>query len=246
MVIPTPSGLTPFPIEMLNSKMNGTGKMCWMVWETTSSAVRASGNAFGVSKQRIAHQRKTKRQQCRQPIRSLSKTEVEEQRLGDNVVMPAGTEIAFMVWWRSLESSHMVDIQYPHDRHGNAGETSHSAKTSVMEQFLRFLDLNSQAKGRSADSTGPTFYFLPNFTTIQMPKAGIPHYEERLTRSLVGEFHQVQRQAGGGECSNGSSHNWLKKHRPKHAVCPHQEDYCDTCAGRKEQIHAKQTTDNRL
>lgn len=76
-----------------------------------------------------------------------------------------------------------------------------------------------------------------------MPKAGSSHYEEHLTRSLN---LRVQREAGNGECSNGSSHNWLKKYRPKHAVCPHQEDYCDTCTSRKEQINAKQTTINRL
>lgn len=47
-------------------------------------------------------------------------------------------------------------------------------------------------------------------------------------------------------CSNGSSHNWLKAHRPKVGICPHQEDYCDTCSRRKTEIHAKQTTINRL
>ena len=31
--------------------------------------------------------------------------------------------------------------------------------------------------------------------------------------------------------------------RPKHAICPHKQDYCDTCAG---EISAKQTTINRL
>lgn len=36
------------------------------------------------------------------------------------------------------------------------------------------------------------------------------------------------------------------KHRPKVSICPHQEDYCDTCSKRKEEIRAKQTTINRL
>ena len=45
---------------------------------------------------------------------------------------------------------------------------------------------------------------------------------------------------------NGSSHNWLKKYRPKVSVCPHQEDYCDTCSKKKEEIRAKQTTINCL
>lgn len=47
-------------------------------------------------------------------------------------------------------------------------------------------------------------------------------------------------------CSNGSSHNWLKAHRPKVGICSHQEDYCDTCSRRKAEIHAKQTAINCL
>ena len=47
-------------------------------------------------------------------------------------------------------------------------------------------------------------------------------------------------------CSNGSSHNWLKAHRPKVGICPHQEDYCDTYSRKKNEIHAKQTTINLL
>ena len=38
----------------------------------------------------------------------------------------------------------------------------------------------------------------------------------------------------------------LKTHRPKHAISPHQEDYCDKCAEMKAEIQAKQTTMNRL
>ena len=47
-------------------------------------------------------------------------------------------------------------------------------------------------------------------------------------------------------CSNRSSHNWLKAHRPKVGICPHQEDYCDTCCHLKTEIQAKQTTTNHL
>ena len=108
------------------------------------------------------------------------------------------------------------------------------------------MDMNTQPNGRSADSSGPTHYFLPKFTTIQAPKPGVSHYAERLVRSVVGEFNRVQQETGEGTCSNGSSHNWLKAHRQKVAICPHQEDYCDTCSRRKAEIHAKQTTINRL
>ena len=116
----------------------------------------------------------------------------------------------------------------------------------MLDDFLTFVDTNSQPNGRSEDSSGPTSYFLPKFTTIQAPKQGISHYQERLKRSVVGEFNHAQVEAGRGSCSNGTSHNWLKKYRPKLSVCPHKEDYCDTCSKRKEEIRARQTTINRL
>lgn len=176
--------------------------------------------ALAISKQRLANQRKIKRNQSQHPIVEMSKADVEEKRLGDFVVMPPNTEISFKTCWRSLPSSTMVEVRYPHERHGNSGQTSHSAKTAVMDDFLLFVDTNSLPNGRSADSTGPTSYFLPKFSTIQSPKPGIPHYAERLSRSVVGEFNRSQREAGKGVCSNGSSHNWLKMHRPKVAISP--------------------------
>ena len=63
---------------------------------------------------------------------------------------------------------------------------------------------------------------------------------------MVGEFNRVQRECGRGGCSNGSYHNWLEAIRPKVAICPHREDYCDTCSKSKIKIHSKQTTINRL
>lgn len=152
---------------------------------------------FEVSPGRLARQRTIKRKQSTDPLKDMSKAEVEDQRLGDYVVMPTAVDSSFKAWWRSLQPSHIVSIRYPHARHGNAGQTAHSAKTSVMESFLQFVDVNSQPNGRSEDSTGPTFYFLPKFTTIQKLKAGISHFRERLTRSLVGEFNRAQRETGG-------------------------------------------------
>ena len=165
----------------------------------------------------------------------MKKSEVE-QRLGDYFVMPASLEISFKGWWRSQDASTVVEVRYPHGRHGNA---SNAAKSTLREQFLEFVDSNTQPNGRSAYSSGPTSYFIPKFTTIQSPKHDISHYEERLARSVVGEFNRVQRDQGRQEISNGSSHNWMKADRPKVAICPHQEDYCDTCSKSKAAIHAK-------
>lgn len=90
------------------------------------------------------------------------------------------------------------------------------------------------------------FYFSPTFTTIQTLKANIAHYQDRLGRSVVGEFNCVQVEQGKGVCSNGLSHNWLKAFRPKVVICPHQEDYCDTCSKFKNETHYKQTMLNCL
>ena len=140
----------------------------------------------------------------------------------------------------------VFSVRYLYTRHGNAGKRSNSAKATVLNDFLAVVDANSQPNGRSGDSSGPTHYFISKFATVQAPKPDCSCYQERLKRSVVGEFNRTQREAGMGTCSNGSSHNWLKKYRPKLSICLHQEDYCDTCSKLKEEIRAKQTTINRL
>ena len=155
--------------------------------------------------------------------------------------MPTDVEASFSRWW-SVDPASTVEVRYPHSRHGNEGKTSHTAKTEVMEHFLKFVNMNSQPNGRSADSSGPTFFFLPKFGTIQTPKPNVTNFEERVKRSVVGEFNRTQRELG--KCSNASSHNWLKQ-RPKVSICSHQADYCDT-SKRNVEIHSKQTIVNCL
>ena len=203
-------------------------------------------SCLGISKDRLSHQRRIKRQESKEPIVRMTKEEVESQRLSQFVVMPVQSDLSFKKWWSTVDSSDTIDVRYPHGKHGNALKPSNFAKGKVMEKFLEFVDNNTQPNGRSADSSGPTHYFLPKFTTLQTPKPHVSHYEERVSRSVVGEFNRVQEESGESGCSNGSSHNWLKAHRPKVAICPHQEDYCDTCSRRKAEIHSKQTTINRL
>ena len=108
---------------------------------------------------------------------------------------------------------------------------------STLQLLIMFWSIDNLVDGEIA-ATG--------MQSIQMPKPSIPHFVERKRRSVVGEFNRVQQESGKGQCSNGSSHNWLKGYRPKVAISPHQEDYCDTCAKKKEAIRAKQTTINCL
>ena len=93
----------------------------------------------------------------------MTKSEVEEERLGECVVMPQGCEMSFMAWWKQLSSDSTVNVRYPHYRHGNSGKVSHAAKTDAKSDFITFVDVNSQPNGRSADNTSATHFFLPNF-----------------------------------------------------------------------------------
>ena len=203
-------------------------------------------SSFGISGDRLARQRAIVRRCLSNPIVHMTKTEIIEKRVSNYVVMPDTVSTSFSKWWVSLDPATVLPVRFPHKRHGNAGKTSNRAKRSVKEDFLNFVDNNTQPNGRAADSSGPTFYFSPKFATVQTPKASVAHYEERLGRSVVGEFNRVQREQGKGVCSNGSSHNWLKSDRPKVAICPHQEDYCDSCSKYKTKINSQQTTINRV
>ena len=147
-----------------------------------------------ISRQKLARQRGIKRKQSTEPLRHMTKSDVEKERVSEYVMMPADKEMVFKEWWMKLDASDFASVRYPHARHGNAGRTSNSSKTSVMEDFLAFVDTNSQPNGQKADSTGHTFYFLIKFSTLQTPKAGCPHYEERLSRSVAGEFTVRNRQ----------------------------------------------------
>ena len=74
-----------------------------------------------------------KRNQLQNPIVNMLKSEVEERPLGDFGVMPQGVEASFKTWWRGLLPASKVEVRYPHERHGNAGRVSNSAKAGTRE-----------------------------------------------------------------------------------------------------------------
>ena len=151
---------------------------------------------FHISPQRLSRLRQVQRSLFQQPTKEMTKSSVEECKLGAYVVMPQGCDVSFLRWWRSLSDEAAVVVRYPHERHGNAGKVSNAARTSVMEDFLAFVDNNSPPNGRSADSHGPTWYFISKFT-IQSPKKDVHNYDERLRRSVVGDFNKSQRHGKG-------------------------------------------------
>ena len=73
---------------------------------------------------------------------SCSDHEKVRQRLGDYmyVVMPPSVEQPFLRWWRSLSDSTDEEVRFPHDHHGNARKPLNSAKQTVREQFLSFVE----------------------------------------------------------------------------------------------------------
>ena len=202
--------------------------------------------ALRVSHQRLARQRRIKRNLFQRPLVSMKKSNVEKEKLMPFVVMPEGIDVNFKTWWSSIPIHSEVEVRYPHERHGLEGHTSNNAKTEEKESFLQFIDTNSQSNGRRLDSRNPTHYLLPKFLTITAPKRSDANYERKLASSLVGEFNRVQTESGKSTISNYSACVWLRDERPKVAIYPHKVDYCDFCAKVKKELQAIQQSINRL
>ena len=98
----------------------------------------------------------------------------------------------------------MVSVRFPCV---TAGKPSNSVKKAVLEDFLAFVDANSEPNGHSDN---PTHYFVSKFSTVKAPKPGCSQYQQRLKMSIVGDTEESWK----GTCSNGSSYNWLKKYQP--------------------------------
>lgn len=148
--------------------------------------------ALHVSKQRLARQRAIKRDTVQSNIKTLKKSEVDEKNLKLSVVMPIGHSQSLNSWWKTLAPDDEVSVRFPHGRHGLSGKTSNNAKFVAKTEFLEFIDQNSQPNGRRLDSKNPTFYFLPKFTSITVPKKSDPNYQSKLHSSITAEFNRSQ------------------------------------------------------
>lgn len=202
--------------------------------------------ALSVSPQRLSRQRRVKRNLFQKPVVQMTKTDVDKEKVTAFVVMPEAIQLAFNHWWDSLPNDHVVDVRYPHERHGLEGKASNNAKSKVKQTFLDFVDNNSQSNGRRLDSRNPTHYLFPKFKTISEPKRTASAYDEKVKTSLVCEFNRAQREAGEDTISSQTALTWLKVERPKTAIYPHQTDYCDYCSKIKTEIQAYQQRINRV
>ena len=154
--------------------------------------------------------------------------------------------LTFGAWWKLVDDDEIVEVQFPHERHGLAGKESNHAKKQAMADFLDFVDINSQPNGRQAGSYSAQFFLLPKFTRIAAPREGEKKYEEKLQSSVVSQFNKAQREKGRQTCHNSAAANWLQKYRPKVALHPSMTDYCDTCKHLKEQLSRNQAVLNRV
>ena len=64
--------------------------------------------ALRVSHQRLARQRRIKQKLFQKPVQSMSKQQVESEKLTGFVVMPEGIESNFKQWWKSVPDDHSV------------------------------------------------------------------------------------------------------------------------------------------
>ena len=143
----------------------------------------------------------------------LSKSEVINDRLQNFVVMPEGID-NFMQWWDTVQDTDQVKVRYPHEQHGLSRKPSNSEKPSVREDFLQFVDGNSQPNGRNIGSAGAQYYFSPKFTRVGEPTKSEKNKEEKTNHSLLCEFNRSQRERGREGCSERSAFQWLKEDRP--------------------------------
>ena len=177
----------------------------------------------------------------------MTKKNVVEKRLENFVLHDVeGGMLTFEVWWKTVEDDEVVEVQYPHERHGLAGRSSNHSKNEAMTDFLDFVDSNIQPNGRQAGSYSAQYFFVPKFTRIAPPTQGENNYNEKAQSSVVSQFNKAQTERGKPTCGKTAAAEWLEKYRPKVALHPSMTDYCDTCKHLKEELSRNQAVLNRL
>ena len=130
--------------------------------------------------------------------------------------------------------------------HASCGTPSHSAKSDVKADFLKFLDFNRAPHGRRLGSPSAQYYLDAKFTSIRMPDKKDPNYEDKMACSLVGVFNESQAIEGRGRCGNTAAREWLNKERPDTAISPLKSDYFDTCKEYYTENKRQQQAANQL
>ena len=77
--------------------------------------------SLGVHTERLHRQRLIKQKQEHQPVLQMTKQEVTQKRLEDHVLRDDESAQTFSAWWKELDDDEVVEVQFPHERHGLAG-----------------------------------------------------------------------------------------------------------------------------
>ena len=79
-------------------------------------------SCLGVHTERLCKQWDIKRRQKHQPVVTMSKREVRQQKLESYVLHDADDEaLTFSQWWQMVADDEDVEVQFPYERHGLAG-----------------------------------------------------------------------------------------------------------------------------
>ncbi len=151
-------------------------------------------SCLGVHTTRLTRQRIIKQKQKDQPILELTKREVVvEQRLEDYLLHDDEDDdiLMFGAWWKLVDNDDIVEVQFPHKRHGLAGKESNHAKKQAMADFLEFVDINSQPNGLVA--IVPNFFSFRSSLELRHLKWEKKIYEEQLQSFVVSQFNKAQR-----------------------------------------------------
>ena len=65
---------------------------------------------LNVSPQRLSRQRKVKRNQFQKPRVSMTKNEVDKEKVKSFVFMPESVETSLSLWWTDLPNDHNVSV----------------------------------------------------------------------------------------------------------------------------------------
>ena len=136
-----------------------------------------------------------------------TKREVAELKLEKFVTLPSD-DTNFQDWWKELDDDDDVEVRYPHEQHGLRSKVSNRAKTDIMNDFLRFVENNSNKWSSSR-------YYILLFAEIQKNRTTKTDFDQKALSCLVNEFNRAQKSEG-----KSTARQLLKRHRPKVALHP--------------------------
>ena len=98
------------------------------------------------------------------------------------------------------------------------------------------MNHNTFPNGRSESSHGCLSYFSSNFQHIDPPRLSEKDYDKKMKLSVVAEFNRAQSAIGHHTMGASTFKRHLQKLFLRVGICPHKEDYYDTCRSNEIQL----------